>query len=243
MNTTALEQNVQPTMSSIELCEYINAERDLNNEGRLRHDNLMAKIPKVIGNAAPSFEGTSHYTNGAGHTVARRIYNLPKREACLVAMSYSYDLQATVFDRMTELEQVAVKPALPNFSNPVEAARAWADAKESEQKALAEAQAAKPAIEFTNQVSVAHDAITIGEAAKAIGTGRNRLCSFLRHQGWINRHNEPYQSRIESGLMDVKVSKWEHPEQGLKESITALVTRKGLVKLQRLWAESKGAAA
>lgn len=31
-------------------------------------------------------------------------YRFPKREACLMAMSYSYELQATVFDRMTELE-------------------------------------------------------------------------------------------------------------------------------------------
>lgn len=29
------------------------------------------------------------------------MYRFPKREACLMAMSYSYDLQAKVFDRMT----------------------------------------------------------------------------------------------------------------------------------------------
>lgn len=38
-------------------------------------------------------------------------YRLPKREACLMAMSYSYDLQAKVFDRMTALEAVVAPSA------------------------------------------------------------------------------------------------------------------------------------
>lgn len=53
-----------------------------------------------------------------------------------MAMSYSYELQAKVFDRMTELE-AAASPAIPNFSNPAEAARAWALAYEKQQEALA----------------------------------------------------------------------------------------------------------
>lgn len=42
-----------------------------------------------------------------------------------MAMSYSYELQAKVFDRMTTLEQ----GSLPDFTNPVIAARAWAELK------------------------------------------------------------------------------------------------------------------
>jgi hypothetical protein len=32
-------------------------------------------------------------------------YRFPKREACLMAMSYSYDMQAKVYDKMTALER------------------------------------------------------------------------------------------------------------------------------------------
>lgn len=63
----------------------------------------MAKVPKVLGDNAPKFSGTQKY----GNNNTRDIYIFPKREACLMAMSYSYELQAMVFDKMTELEQHA----------------------------------------------------------------------------------------------------------------------------------------
>lgn len=90
------------TMSSLEMVEFINSTRK-EGEAELRHDHFMAKVPKVLGKAAPKFLGTAFYeVNGARRE--RQIYNFPKREACLMAMSYSYELQARVFDRMTELE-------------------------------------------------------------------------------------------------------------------------------------------
>jgi len=54
----------------------------------LRHDHFMAKVPKVLCDAAPRFLGTAFYTNGTGAHVERPIYTFPKREACLMAMSY-----------------------------------------------------------------------------------------------------------------------------------------------------------
>lgn len=57
------------------------------------------------------------------------IYIFPKREATLMAMSYSPAISAAVYDRMTALEDHIKQTSnvvLPNFSNPPEAARAWA---------------------------------------------------------------------------------------------------------------------
>ncbi len=88
------------TMSSIDLAELCGQ----------RHDNFCAKVPKVLGDAAPKFLGVETFTNGTGGEVQRKVYRFPKREACLMAMSYSYELQAKVFDRMTELEQRAPAP-------------------------------------------------------------------------------------------------------------------------------------
>ncbi|MGO2478888.1 MAG: phage antirepressor KilAC domain-containing protein [Pseudoalteromonas sp.] len=94
-----------------------------------------------------------------------------------------------------------------------------------------------PRVAFAKQVEVAPDAISVAQAAKIIGTGQRRLFAFLRQIGWITRHNEPYQAKIETGYLDVKLGSWEHPEHGLKQSVTALVTGKGLAKLQKLWSE------
>lgn len=34
----------------------------------------------------------------------------------------------------------------------------------------------------------------------------------------------------------MKLGSWTHPEHGINQSVTTLVTGKGLYKLQRLWA-------
>ena len=101
----------------------------------------------------------------------------------------------------------------------------------------------EPKAKFCDQVAITDDAITVAEAAKLIGTGQNRLFAFLRKTGWLTRKNEPYQEKVESGCMEVKLSDpWIHPDHGLKRSITALVTGKGLVKLQKLWSDNLEAA-
>lgn len=64
----------------------------------------MAKVPKVLGEAAAKFFAVDVFINGTGGKVERDIYRFPKREACLMAMSYSYELQAAVYDYMEELD-------------------------------------------------------------------------------------------------------------------------------------------
>ncbi|MCM7723698.1 Rha family transcriptional regulator [Enterobacter roggenkampii] len=107
-----------PTMSSLEMVDYINAERQLKAEEegmpfpckkyrKLEHRSFMKKVPNVLGNAAEKFFATDTYINGTGGVVERDICNFPKREACLMAMSYSYELQAKVYDYMEELDRQA----------------------------------------------------------------------------------------------------------------------------------------
>lgn len=110
-----LQQSDAPTMSSLEMVDYINADRKEKAESqgltfpckqyrKLEHRSFMKKVPKVLGYAAEKFFASDSYINGTGGRVEREICNFPKREACLMAMSYSYELQAQVFDHMTELE-------------------------------------------------------------------------------------------------------------------------------------------
>jgi hypothetical protein len=87
-------------MTSLELVEFINASR-VPGEATLRHDSFMAKVPEVLGGGVRNFTDTyRHPQNGQTYPCCR----FAKRDACLMAMSYSYDLQAKVFDRMSELE-------------------------------------------------------------------------------------------------------------------------------------------
>ena len=95
-------------MSSLELVKFINDERKAaGNKRTLMHNDFMKKVPKVLGVAAGNFSHS--YIDSSGKE--NPCYRFPKREACLMAMSYSYDLQAKVFDKMTALEQQVSAPA------------------------------------------------------------------------------------------------------------------------------------
>ena len=93
--------NNQPTMTSVQLVDYINEDRKLvaeQDNGKyieLLHKNFMAKVPEVLGhNHAAKFLASQKY----GNNNERNIYILPERESILMAMSYSYSLQAKVYD-------------------------------------------------------------------------------------------------------------------------------------------------
>nr|CBA72097.1 phage transcriptional regulator [Arsenophonus nasoniae] len=99
-------------MSSIEMVDYINADRKSKAEAeglmfpckkyrKLQHKDFLKKVPKVLGEKQ-SAKFFADYTDDKGRIYP--CYRFPKREACLMAMSYSYELQAQVFDHMTELE-------------------------------------------------------------------------------------------------------------------------------------------
>lgn len=94
------------TMTSIELVEFINSQRK-NDEAILTHADFMKKVPKVLSEKDAGFN-SDIYLDSYGRE--QRCFKFKKREACLMAMSYSYDIQAKVFDRMTELEQQRAIP-------------------------------------------------------------------------------------------------------------------------------------
>lgn len=124
----------EPTLSSIRMVDYINAERKSKAEAegqpfpckkhrKLSHKNFMAKVPKVLGDSH-SAKFLAQYKDSTGRELP--CYEFPKREACLMAMSYSYELQAQVFDYMTELEgqdRSDLRVAIQHMENIV--ATAW----------------------------------------------------------------------------------------------------------------------
>ncbi|MCC8367982.1 Rha family transcriptional regulator [Xenorhabdus sp. PB61.4] len=109
---TNLPATEAPTMTSLEMVDYINADRKAKAEAegltfpckkyrKLQHKDFLKKVPKVLGEEH-SAKFFAQYKDSTGRELP--CYRFTKREACLMAMSYSYELQAQVFDHMTELE-------------------------------------------------------------------------------------------------------------------------------------------
>ncbi|NMZ09236.1 phage antirepressor [Pseudomonas proteolytica] len=97
------------TMTSLELVEFINGRR-AEDDPALDHGDFLKKVPKVLGACAGNFSATYEVPGPRGGFRLAPCYRLPKRESCLMAMTYSYALQAAVFDYMTDLEQKLAKP-------------------------------------------------------------------------------------------------------------------------------------
>lgn len=175
-----------------------------------------------------------------------------KRDSIIVVAQNSPEFTAALVDRWQELEaQVAKPPALvlPNFSNPAEAARAWATEFEGRTLALEHIQVldAKIAedsskVEFYEEVAVAEGCQTIKAVADELDVGRNSLYKYLRkHKVLIERgkdHNLPYQVQKDAGRFTVVLEPYPHPHTGKTEfgSLT-MVTGKGLIFIRELIAK------
>jgi hypothetical protein len=112
------------TMTSLEMVDFINATRE-PGEGLLRHDNFMQKVPKVLTKTFHQFEGMATWIANGG-VRQRPTYNFPKREAYLMAISYSLKLQAMVYDAMVAGEAKLAATEASLLADPAVAAEAWA---------------------------------------------------------------------------------------------------------------------
>jgi phage antirepressor YoqD-like protein len=185
----------QVTMTSLELVDFINSQRK-EGVAVLTHADFMKKVPKVLGEKDAGLFSDIYFD---AYSREQRCYKFPKRESCLMAMSYSYDLQAKVFDRMTELEDALKQPvvALPNFTDPAEAAIAWAAEFKAKQAAITQVSQLEIKVSELAPKAAALDTIanatgqkTITNVAKVLGVQPEK---FLRP--WMLNHHWIYLGR------------------------------------------------
>jgi anti-repressor protein len=89
-------------MSSVEIVEVINKLR-APGQAELRHATFMEKVCNHPGIAGQNFLSGYFDPNGQ----QRPCYYLPKREAELMVMAESLDVQTQVYDRLAEFEAKA----------------------------------------------------------------------------------------------------------------------------------------
>jgi phage antirepressor YoqD-like protein len=192
------------TMTSLELVEFINGQRK-PIEPELRHDNFMAKAPKVLGEEhALNFKDMVTVTIGGGATRQSPIYRFPKREACLMAMSYSYELQAKVFDRMTALETEKGSNLPQTFAQALRLAAEQAEKIEEQQKAL---ELAAPKVQFVDSYVESTGLKGFREVAKLLKIKEPDFRVFLIDNKIMYRLGGEwmaYQNHIDAGRFEVK---------------------------------------
>lgn len=218
---------VQPTMTSLEIAELVEA----------RHDSVKRTIERLAARAVVALPPVVEKPT-PGRPVIVYVFEgeQGKRDSTIVVAQLSPEFTARLVDRWQELEAGNAGAALPDFSNPVAAARAWADAKEAEQKALHAAEAARPAVEFVDQYVVADSgAKGFRQVAKLLNANERDFRDFLRdHHVMYRLGGEwmPYQNHIDAGRFVVKTGVAnEHAYNAAK------FTARGVNWIAGLWAQ------
>lgn len=128
---------------------------------------------------------------------------------------------------------------IPDFTNPAEAARAWAEQFEKCNKAEEQLKVAEPKVVFADAVATAKTSILIGDLAKilkqnGVNTGPRRLFEWLRKNGYLIKrkgadYNSPTQKAMIKGLFEIKETSVAMPDDGVKITRTTKVTGKGQI--------------
>ena len=112
-------------MSSQEISALVNS----------RHDSVKRSVERLANLGTIQLPPLVEVKNESGQTV--EVYMIGKRDSYIVVAQLSPEFTAALVDRWQELENKINHISVPNFSNPAEAARAWATQYEAAQLAIA----------------------------------------------------------------------------------------------------------
>lgn len=185
---TASPKALALTMTSLDLVDFINSDRKQKaldvgaafpspGFAMLEHADFLKKAPAVLGRGVGKFSDTyTHLQNGQTYP----CYRFPKREACLMAMSFSYELQAKVFDRMTTIEAQAATPAAPAIPQSLSAAlRLAADQADQIEAQQAQLAIAAPKVAFVESYVDSTGLKGFRQVAKLLQVKENEFRKFL----------------------------------------------------------------
>lgn len=207
------------TMSSVEIADLTGKE----------HKNVLADTRKMLSDLDISPADFSAVYKDQ-QLKDRPCFNLPKDLTLTLISGYSIQLRKKIIDRWLELEGAQFK--MPQTF--AEALRLAADTQEALDSAQKQIEADKPKVEFAMAVRNMQGACKVGEFAKVIGTGRNRLFEQMRQDGILMINNQPYQRYIDQGFF-VVIEQIPYTDSKGKDhpAFTSMITGKGQVWLEK----------
>jgi phage antirepressor YoqD-like protein len=218
------------TTTSLELVNYINYLRKLESPldyKELAHYDFLKKVKEVLKGGEGNFSGS--YKSAQNKDVL--MYIFPEREAMLMAMSYSYDVQAKVYDSWKEAEKMLKGVAEAPLTLPTTYIEAleMLIIKEKEKVVLAlELEAASPKIDFVDRYVDKTGSMSLRDGFKSIGKQPNKFTVQLVVDGilYYNQAGEicSKQSHITAEHFKHKITEY---------GIQVRVTSKGLLYLSK----------
>ena len=225
MNLPILQSEVK-TMSSREIAQLC----------QKPHDNVLKLIRSLIDGGIVKSTTPHQYMhpqNGQWYTE----FLSDKRDSLVVVARLSPEFTAAVIDRWQELE--TQNNALPNFADPVQAARAWADAMERQQQAIAQVAELQPKAQALDAITHAKGNSNIRDTAKALGAKQSDFISWCLKHGWLYRDDcerlKAYANRIQQGFMAQKSVLYRGSDSTERATMQPMFTPKGLTHLAKIY--------
>ncbi|MDN8038545.1 phage antirepressor KilAC domain-containing protein [Burkholderia vietnamiensis] len=227
----AILQAAVLTMSSREIADLVES----------RHDSVKRTVERLVDRGVIDLPPLVEYLDGLGRKAAE--YQIGKRDSYVIVAQLSPEFTARLVDRWQELEQDAANasPAVPQTF--ADALRLAADQQEQIDAQRRQIEQQRPAVEFAHAVRNTADAISIGDMARVLGIGQNRLFRQLRADHLLMADNRPYQHYIDRGYFRMVESVWIDAEKESHPTFKTLVTGRGQVYLQRRYGQQPEQAA
>ena len=126
--------NINGSITTIELRSIVNEARKMAGESIVENSHFIKRVEDELEGEL----GGAKTFRPSGFTVDVKGYTLTLKQAMLVAMRESKAVRRATVEKLEAMQQAVSQSALvPNFSNPAEAARAWALQYELAQEAKA----------------------------------------------------------------------------------------------------------
>ena len=155
-----------------------------------------------------------------------------------MAMSYSYELQAKVFDRMTALESQTPKFDISTITK-TQLALMVIESEEEKQKLIKQIESDAPKVEFAMAVRNLEGSCSVGEFAALIGMGRNTLFKKMRDDKVLMINNRPYQSYKDRELLcEVESMPYTDHNGVAQPAFQTRVTGKGQVFFEKKYRDA-----
>ena len=214
MNIQSLQINNNQRMSSREMAALCDKQ----------HDNTLRLIRSLIErgllkNTTP--HNYIHEQNGQQYIE----FLSDQRDSLVIVARLSPEFTAAVIDRWQALEANANSPAiaLPDFTNPVTAARAWADELEAKQVVQAQLSIAPPQINHYDNVVERAGLLNATQVAQKVRLSAVAMNKVLDELGVYNKSVK--RSRVfQQWFIDKGLGEIKQTDQGFSQ---ALFTKRG----------------
>lgn len=219
-----LTQNNQQSMTSQQIAELVGSRHDVVRKSIERLAVDKPNKPAVI-QLPPMTEVKLNQSLSPNSKTMVYVFlgEQGKRDSFVVVAQLSPEFTGALVDRWQELEQQVsasnpVMPALPNFTNPADAAIAWAEEYKAKEAAQAQVIELQPKADALDTLSHAKGALGIRETAITVGIPERKFIARCTDENkpasarFMYRDDKgklrAYSHRIKQGFMTQKITSY-----------------------------------